>query len=292
MRILQLSRLPDFYTRYDLTIKGTHNFVANGIVVHNTSANVSWQDSAVRFSSGGVNHDRFRELFDADALNEKFVALGHDTVTVYGEAYGGKCQRMSRTYGLNLRFAAFEVKVGDCWLAVPQAEKVVRGLGLEFVHYDRTSTSLGDLDGLRDAPSVQAVRNGITEPRPREGIVLRPLVELTTSNGARVMAKHKAEAFAETKTPRKVNQDDLVVLTNAQAVADEWVTDMRLTHVLQAFPEPHDMTITGDVIKAMGEDVLVEGAGEFEDNKVVRRAISRKTALMFKARLRKQLEEK
>lgn len=147
------------------------------------------------------------------------------------------------------------------------------------------------LDALRDAPSEVAVRRGITEPKPREGIVLRPLVELTTSNGSRVIAKHKGAAFSETKSPRPVvDPAQLAVLTEAQAIADEWVTDERLRHVLGRVPDSDDIKATPRIIAAMIEDVMREGSGEFVDSRDARAAIGRKTAQMFKVWLTKRVQ--
>ena len=91
--------------------------------LHGTSANIAWRDGDIKYFSGGEGYERFVALFDRAALMERFQArfTPADTVTVFGEAYGGKQHGMSGTYGKELRFAAFDVKVGDCWLAVPDA---------------------------------------------------------------------------------------------------------------------------------------------------------------------------
>jgi hypothetical protein len=259
--------------------------------VHGTSAHVGWAGGRLSFFSGGENHTRFVDLFDALALDAAFIEMGHDTVTVFGEAYGGKQQGMSKAYGPNLKFVAFDVRIGDSWLAVPQAEDVVKKLGLEFVHYVKVSTDLAALDAERDAPSVQAVRNGITEPQHREGIVIRPLVEMHTNSGERLIAKHKRDEFRETKTPRKVvDASKLQVLQDAERVADEYVVPRRLEHILQKFPTGVNQEHTRVVLNAMLEDVLREGSGEFVDSKLVRQAIFRKTAELFKKHLRANLE--
>ena len=75
------------------------------------------------------------------------------------------------------------------------------------------------------------------------------------------------------------------VLQKAKEIADEWVTEMRLTHVLDAFPDA-DITKTGMIIKAMVEDVLREAKGEIVESGEVKQAISRTTALMFKRRIK------
>ncbi len=261
--------------------------------IHGTSAHVSWKDGEVKFFAGGENHTNFVALFDLEKLKELFTAMGKPEVTVYGEAYGGKQQGMSGTYGKNLKFIAFDVEVGDRWLSVPDAETVAKSLGLEFVFYVKIPTEWAAIDAERDAPSVQAVRNGITEPKKREGVVLRPVIEVTTNNGGRIVAKHKGAEFQETKTPRSTDPAKLQVLSEAGAVADEWVTEMRLTHVLDKIPaEQQVIENMRNIIAAMVEDVLREGSGEIVDSKEVRGAIGKKSATMFKERLNERARAK
>jgi hypothetical protein len=258
--------------------------------IHGTSAHLRWADGDLHFSSGGEKHVRFRDLFDYAALVTAFEAMGHPTVLVYGEAYGGKQQGQSWRYGKELRFAAFDVRVGDSWLAVPQAHDLVQKLGLEFVHYARVSTDLPSLHAERDAPSEQARRNGVEGDQPREGVVLRPVIEVRLNNDERVICKHKRDEERETRATREVvDPARLEVLTQASAIADEWVTPTRLQHVLDKLEPGISMERTREVIAAMTEDVLREGAGELVDSKEARAAIGRKTAELFKARLQARL---
>lgn len=258
--------------------------------IHGTSANLRWADGKVHFSSGGEKRERFLALFDEAALAAAFETLGHPSVIVYGEAYGGSQQGMSLRYGKALKFAAFEVQLGGAWLAVPQAADVVAKLGLEFVHYVQCSTDLDALNTERDAPSEQARRNGIDGDQHREGVVLRPLIELVRNDGARIICKHKRDDERETKSPREVvDPSKIVVLEKAAAIADEWVTPTRLAHVLDKLGEV-GIERTRDVISAMIEDVTREGAGEFVDSRAARAAIGRKAAELFHERLKSVLE--
>lgn len=260
--------------------------------LHGTSAHIRWADGQVHFFNGGEKRERFIALFDEAALRAAFEALGHPTVIVYGEAYGGSQQGMSKRYGPALKFAAFEVQIGASWLTVPQAHDVATKLGLEFVDYVRCSTDLPVLDAERDKPSTQAKRNGVEGDQPREGVVLRPIVEVTRNDGQRIMAKHKRPEENETKSPRPVDAAKLEVLEKAEAIAEEWVTPTRLEHVIQHLTvdgvEPN-IDRTRDVLNAMVDDVLREGAGEIVDSREARAAICRKAAELFKARLRNQL---
>lgn len=265
--------------------------------IHGTSAHIAFRDGKLRYFSGGENHERFTTLFDEAKLLESFKALGlppEKEIIIYGEAYGGKQQGMSHTYGKDLKFIVFDVWMGDavraCWLKVPDAEGVAQRFGLEFVAYEKVSTDLTALDAVRDKPSVQAVRNGITEPKSREGIVLRPLVELTTNNGERVIAKHKGAAFSETQTQRKVEIDAVKkkAIEDAQGIADEWVTHNRLLNAVTHFKaEELDMKNFRNLMTYLVEDVFREGAGEIPDVREVRQAISRKAADSWKSYLMK-----
>ena len=267
--------------------------------VHGTSAHVAWKEGELRFFSGGVKHDSFVALFDEAVLVEHFIATGRDDVIVYGEAYGGKCQGMKDTYGDDLRFIVFDVRMGYAWLNVPDAEQVAQSLGFEFMPYVQNSTDIECLDQRRDQPSVVAMRRGCGDGKKREGVVLRPLIEVTKNNGERIIAKHKREDFQETRTKRKVTADpaQLKVLADAQAIADEWVTEMRLTHVMDALRaqpgangrllQPESM---GDVIKAMIADVEREAEGEIVASKPARKAIGKRTAAMVMQRMKESVQ--
>src|SRR5688572_1012787 len=202
--------------------------------VHGTSAHVAWKDGELKFFSGGASLDMFVALFDRDKLKAAFEAFGAKDVTVYGEAYGGKMQGMRETYGDKLAFIAFDMKIGEHFIDVPRMVQFCEQLGFEVVPWEKTSTDAEALNAIRDRKSEVAIRRGCGSDKEREGIVLRPLVELHTNNGERIICKHKGDKFEERMRPPKVTDDPdkLAVLTNSAAIADEWVTPMRLTHVL------------------------------------------------------------
>jgi len=269
--------------------------------LHGTSAHITYKNGRVDFFAGGGKYENFVKLFDEESLKKKFeeMALGEKTIIIYGESYGGKMQGMSKTYGVEPKFAAFEVKIGDSWLNVPKAEKIVSDLGLEFVHYKKIPTTLEVIDAERDAPSIQAVRNGMGNstdkwgfcPPIREGIVLRPIEEFTMNNGERVIAKHKRDELKETNTSRKVlDLNKLKVLQEAKDIATEWVTGERLNHILTSGKVTADIKNTGEIIKLMIEDILKEATGEIVDSPEARKEISKETALMFKRVLKEKLK--
>jgi len=269
--------------------------------IHGTSAHLTFKPQEklpnlqLTFFSGGEPYAKFVKLFDFDKLLAAFKDLGipvDRNITVYGEAYGGSQQAMSHTYGKDLKFAVFDVQIGDCWLNVPNAEQITKKLGLEFVSYTEIPTDLAAIDAARDAESVQAIRNGVGPGKKMEGVVLRPLMEMTLNNGNRVISKHKRDDFAEVKSPRPVvDPSQLKVLSDAQAVADEWVTNGRLKNILSHLDEDkRDISNAGNIIKLMIADVNREAAGEIVSSKAVDKAIGKKCVDLLKAQMQSTLK--
>lgn len=262
--------------------------------IHGSSAHVRYRKGEpLHFFAGGIKGEAFVAIFDQEDLARQFVELGHDSVVVYGEVYGGKHQAMAHVYGDKLRFVAFDVLVGDVWLAVENAQGIAAHLGLEFVPFEKIPCVKEALEARRDDPSLQGLRNAAADGRtldptkaPREGIVVRPLIELKKSNGSRLMAKFVSERFRETRGGREIGLDpaQLAVIRDARAAAEEWVTPNRLEHVLQKVHAP-DVSHTGTVVKAMLEDVRREAAGEVVWSKDVEKAIGQKTAQLFRRRI-------
>lgn len=272
--------------------------------IHGTSAhlklrrNTHLDGAYVTFFSGGEKYEKFISLFDDTQLVRIFDQMGVNELVIFGEAYGGSQQGMSHTYGKDLKFVVFDVKIDGHWLSVPNAEQVAERFGLDFVYYQKVDSEIEMLNEMRDADSVQAQKNGMGIGHKSEGIVIRPLIEVTMNNGERVIAKHKRDDFRETKTPRNIDTEKLKVLEEAQAIADEWVTEMRLAHVIDrinatmaSIPNTHEVPElgveeTGFVIKKMIEDIKIEGEGEIVWSKDVERAIGKKTALLYKSRFK------
>lgn len=246
--------------------------------IHGTSAHVAYRKGNLHFYAGGMPDAGFKALFDPVALttilSETFKE--NDDLTVFGEAFGGKLQGMSDTYGKATRFLAFDVRLNGVWLDVPSAENVAKSLNIGFVPYERGPLQLDWLNEQRDRDALTAVVPG----KMREGIVIRGIKELNHKDGSRFIYKHKRQEFRETKTVREVDPARALVLTGAAAIAEEYVTPMRLEHVLQRVPY-NSARDTGAVIAAMAEDVMREGELESIWTKDIARAVSTATVKLL-----------
>lgn len=254
--------------------------------IHGTSAHIQLKDGKLLFFSGGAKHEHFLSLFNEDELLSKFTSLECPSIVVYGEAYGGKMQGMSHTYGSELKFIAFEVKIGNAWLSVPNAHEVAIKLGFNFVDYELISADINTINTERDKPCMMAKTMGLGE-KIREGVVLRPIREYLDDRGNRIIIKHKRDEFKETKTPREVNPEQLAILSEACDVADEWVTEMRLSHVLDKLPLKGEMEHVPEVIRAMIADIKDESDSEVVWSKAIERAIGKRTVTLYKKSISK-----
>lgn len=267
--------------------------------IHGTSTSILWKGDKIHFHSGGIDHQKFVQLFDENRLQNLFRKLGNPEVRIRGEAYGGDCQGMRDVYGDDIRFVAFEVEIGGCNLNVPNAHDVAHNqFGMDFVDFEKIPAELDAIREQRDRPSVQAQRNGMGE-QIREGVVLRPPVTVRLNNDKRIMAKCKNEKYQERQNqpdPKEVDPERMQVLRNSEEIAQEWVGGMRLTHVLDDFrsQEGRDANLkdTGRIIKMMIADVGKESEGEIEgDWRMIGKAIGSRTAELFHRRLKNQMEE-
>jgi len=264
--------------------------------IHGTSASITYDpvQKKLHFFPGGVpDVMSFTSQFNYDEIYNKASELwGDKKAILYGEHYGGKIMGMSATYGEQQRFVMFDVMVDGLWLSFDKVQSVGKKLNIDVVPGRIIDATVEAFDIERAKPSEQVVKYGITEPKKREGIVLKPLVEVKLNNGDRVIAKYKNDEFIETKTVHEVTEDELakkqVVLTDAENVAEEWVTEMRLTHILDKLGNPKEDKDIPQVLKAMKEDIIKESKGETLMSNEAGKAISKRTATLYLERIKKK----
>ena len=267
--------------------------------VHGTSAHIRWDGEKMHLFSGGAAAESFAKCFDREELPKKLAEVfGTTPATIYGEAYGGKEQGMRDTYGSTLMFIAFDVQIKDYWLEVPQAVEMVEKVGLEFVPYWRVPATVESLDAYRDRPSEVAERRGCAGntdkygfcPPIQEGIVCRPIHRVYGDHMERICCKHKRHEFKERgNVPEVTDPEKLAVLEEAQAISEEWVTPMRLQHILDKLGNTREIKDIPKIIAAMQEDVLREAKGEIVEGKTTLKAIGTKAVSLFKDLLQEEL---
>jgi len=258
--------------------------------LHGTSSNLIFEaNQPIRFFAGGIKQEPFEALFNKEYLldiyNRKYFPA---KLILYGEAYAGKCMGMSHTYGKDLKYCGFEVRRDHIWLNVPQAEEIIRDFGLDFVFYWRGPNEIEWLDSKRDHPSMQAKKNGILEDRPEEGIVCRAINERMVTSQNRWIFKHKRKEFSEVRTPRIIDDKEFLMMTKAKEVAYEFMTEMRMHHILSKSPEEWNLQRTSEYVKLAIADVKKESEGEVVWSKNIEKSVGGLAVHLFKEYLNKK----
>lgn len=172
--------------------------------VDGTNIRVHWDGAEKRVLYGGRTDnaqipaflvERLDELF---RIEERWLAVFPDTeailfpdtgVTLYGEGYGPRIQKGGGNYTNTPDFVLFDVRIGDWWLQRSDVEDVAAKLGIDVVPVIGYGTLYN---------AIGIVRNGLTSDWgdfEAEGIVARPVVELRTRRGDRIITKIKAVDF-------------------------------------------------------------------------------------------------
>jgi len=110
-------------------------------------------------------------------------------VCLYGEGCGPKIQKGGGNYGPAPMFVLFDVKIGEWWLKREDVADVAANLGLPLAPVIGRGT-------LQDA--IEMTREGFNSKWGdfiAEGIVARPVTELFSRNGQRVITKIKHKDF-------------------------------------------------------------------------------------------------
>jgi len=101
--------------------------------IHGTSAHVTVKIvegmPEVHYMSGGESYENFKALFREGELYTGLMthfapsSTKFQKITFFGEAYGGKCQGMSATYGKALKFVVFDVNLDGMFLSRNRSQK-------------------------------------------------------------------------------------------------------------------------------------------------------------------------
>lgn len=159
--------------------------------VDGTNIRVHWDGESVRF--GGRTESAqipaaLVEYLNKTFARDKFSAIGE--ITLYGEGYGPKIQKVGELYREDQAFVLFDACAdGWWWLKREDVDALARHLQIDSVPVIGSGS-------LLDA--AQIVRDGLRSrwgDFDAEGIVARPKVELKTRGGDRIIAKIKHRDF-------------------------------------------------------------------------------------------------
>lgn len=163
--------------------------------VDGTNTRVVFNNDQITF--GGKTDNAQIPAALANRLNERFLPqidlfrtmFPDGDVCLYGEGYGAKIQKGGGNYRPDQDFVLFDIKIGEWWLLRSDVEDIARKLSLDIVPIIGSGTLF---------EMVEVVKEGFNSQWGdflAEGIVARPLIELKTRRGDRLIAKVKCKDF-------------------------------------------------------------------------------------------------
>uniref|UniRef100_A0A6M3JQY8 Putative RNA ligase n=1 Tax=viral metagenome TaxID=1070528 RepID=A0A6M3JQY8_9ZZZZ len=163
--------------------------------VDGTNIRIMWNHETKRLTFGGktdraqIQASLFKELQEMFFVQRFEQSYPETSMCLYGEGYGAKIQKGGGNYRPDQSFVLFDVKIGEWWLKRDDVESVAFQLGIEIVPV----LSEGSLSEM-----VWRVKDGFLSQWgafQAEGLVARPIIELTARNGQRIITKIKCKDF-------------------------------------------------------------------------------------------------
>jgi len=166
--------------------------------VDGTNARIMWDADTKAISFGGKTD----EAKHADWINNKLVDitekcrekfLDFPSLCVYGELYGRGINKGGKKYCDELRFIAFDVKIGEWILESHNSQDVCRKLNIPFVPILGTGTLAEAIDLVREGFASKVSDN---PDFIAEGLIMEPETMLFNRKGERIITKIKYKDFA------------------------------------------------------------------------------------------------
>lgn len=163
--------------------------------VDGTNIRVMWNGDKITF--GGKTDramipaklvERLRETFNNDGLFRDM--FGSKQVCLYGEGYGDGIQKGGK-YRADQDFVLFDIKIDGIWLSRGALVDIATRLSIKFVPIVGSGT-LHECIKRVSSGSVLSTWGNFKA----EGIVARPMYELQTRTGDRIITKIKYKDFS------------------------------------------------------------------------------------------------
>lgn len=164
--------------------------------IDGTNVRVCWDGYRVSFMGRtdkakipGHLLSRLEEIFGGESKEELFEqTFGKKNVILFGEGYGKKIQKGGELYG-DVNFRLFDVYVDGYWLVQDAVDGISTVFGIETAPFMFRGTLEDGVRFIKTHP-MSKLRDA-----EMEGIVGRPMVQMFSRTGERIMVKIKCRDF-------------------------------------------------------------------------------------------------
>lgn len=175
--------------------------------IDGTNIRVHWDGHVVEF--GGRTDqaqipaplvNKLNEYFGGEQNAQVFEQVfGEKDVVLFGEGYGNKIQKVGGQYNSDgVDFALFDVCIGENYMPRIVVQSVARAFGVDAVPIVGLGTIDKAIAFVQSKPySRVAQKKNAASTLLMEGVVCRPMVELRTRTGERVICKIKLQDFKD-----------------------------------------------------------------------------------------------
>lgn len=184
---------PEFLYLKDLTWECTEK-------IDGTNIRVLWDGSQLEFRGKSDNAQipkhlltKLKSRFSVRAMKEVFPTASQDApICLYGEGYGMKIQKGGNYISTDTDFILFDIKIGPWWLKRKDCEDIAHKLNIKIVPI---------IGYLTLEQAIKTVQKGFTSTISEnreyiaEGLICKPLYELTDRAGRRIITKIKHKDF-------------------------------------------------------------------------------------------------
>lgn len=142
--------------------------------------------------------DKLQEMFGGDVNEEIFEQMfGEKEVVLFGEGYGPKIQKGGGLYRDDVSFILFDVYFpeGNLWGRREAIEGIASAFGIEAVPIVFRGTIDEAVAYVKTSPLSVIAKNHSGKDYVMEGIVCKPVAEMLTRTGDRIMVKVKVKDF-------------------------------------------------------------------------------------------------
>ena len=132
---------------------------------------------------------KLEELFGGESKEELFEqTFGKKEVILFGEGYGKKIQKGGELYG-DVNFRLFDVLVDGYWLLQDNVDCIAEIFEIETAPFMFRGTLEQGVQFIKTQPK------SLLKDNVMEGIVGRPMVQMFSRTGERIMVKIKCRDF-------------------------------------------------------------------------------------------------
>ena len=164
--------------------------------VDGTTIRIVWDGYRVSFFGRTDKADipkhlmaKLEELFGGESKEEIFEqTFGNKEVILFAEGFGEKIQKGGGLYG-PVNFILFDVYIGGYWLDRNSVADIAHKFGVQRV----PSLFVGNLDA--GVKFIKTHPLSVLRDAEMEGIVGRPIVQMFSRTGQRIMVKIKCRDF-------------------------------------------------------------------------------------------------